>query len=218
MTTQPPIPIVASDKEVTQFILEALCRWVNSIPQEKVRERLPSGAHVDSLVAGLEKRGIATEEFKGRLWARMEGRRWKRTTPTIKKCSASRLKKEMIFKGKKEAFPTAIVMLRSLLIKFAKEDDTFLERLYQSGRCSSPARKLIARTKESLFPKSPHLVENYAKRLIDDWFIGTNFSGEIIYSHIKTISEFAGLEFGKDVIVEFESSNGTIDISWQCKT
>jgi len=206
MSNSAPIPIVAPDLDVTQFIQRALYRWISSEPAEKIRARFASASHVDSLATGLEKRGIDAGEFKGRLWARMLGQPWKpdpKSTPAPSERATTGSTLKLILKGKEISFKSNIDMLHELLKALAGKDDTFLERLYNSGLVSGRTRKLIAQTPEDLYD-NPKVRDQYVRRLPGGWLLGTNLDSVRIHDYIKIISGFAGLEFGKDIVVKLE--------------
>jgi predicted type IV restriction endonuclease len=92
---------------------------------------------------------------------------------------------------------------RDVLIKifreFAERDPGFLERfaaLPKHGR----KRRYLARTREELYPDSPHLADN-AYEVRPGWWVDTHASRAGIETRIKMACEVAGAKYGKDLIV-----------------
>ncbi len=61
-------------------------------------------------------------------------------------------------------------------------------------------RRYLARTREDLYPGSPHLVDN-AYEVRTGWWIDTRASRAGIEKRIKMACEVAGVKYGKDLIV-----------------
>jgi hypothetical protein len=84
--------------------------------------------------------------------------------------------------------------------EFAERDPSFLERfaaLPKHGR----KRRYLARTREELYPGSPHLVDN-AYEVRPGWWIDTHSSRAGIETRIKMACEVAGVRYGKDLLVK----------------
>jgi hypothetical protein len=75
-----------------------------------------------------------------------------------------------------------------------------LERI-RGGR----VRPHVARTKEGLFPGSPHLAENNnnSRKLSFGWYVDVNNSKDTVKIIIKKACQAANVEFGKDVLLQF---------------
>jgi hypothetical protein len=83
--------------------------------------------------------------------------------------------------------------------EFAERDPSFLERfaaLPKHGR----KRRYLARTREELYPDSPHLADN-AYEVRPGWWIDTHASRAGIETRIKMACEVAGVKYGKDLLV-----------------
>jgi predicted type IV restriction endonuclease len=92
---------------------------------------------------------------------------------------------------------------REVLIRvfgeFAERDPSFLERfaaLPKHGR----KRRYLAPSREELYPGSPHLVDN-AYELRAGWWLDPHASRAGIETRIKMACEVAGVEYGKDLLV-----------------
>lgn len=83
----------------------------------------------------------------------------------------------------------------------AEGDSTFLERF--AGRKHGAKRRYIAKDKYELYPgMPPKESELYSKQLTSGWYIGTHYEKKVMARIIEMACEVAGLEFGKDLIVE----------------
>ncbi len=83
--------------------------------------------------------------------------------------------------------------------QFAERDPSFLERfaaLPKHGR----KRRYLARTREELYPGSSHLVDN-AYEVRPGWWVDTYASRAGIETCIRMACEVAGVQYGKDLIV-----------------
>ncbi len=92
---------------------------------------------------------------------------------------------------------------REVLIKvfgeFVERDPTFLERfaaLPKHGR----KRRYLARSREELYPGSPHLIDN-AHELRPGWWLDPHASRAAIETRIRMGCEVAGVDYGKDLLV-----------------
>ena len=92
---------------------------------------------------------------------------------------------------------------REVLIKvfgeFVERDPTFLERfaaLPKHGR----KRQYLARSREELYPGSPHLIDN-AHELRPGWWLDPHASRAAIETRIRMGCEVAGVDYGKDLLV-----------------
>lgn len=99
---------------------------------------------------------------------------------------------------------------RDLLIKTLQlmeaRDPTFLNR-FAEKMSSNKERRYIARSKQELFPSSPHLAStaSYSSELIpgSGWWIDHNLSLRSVEKVIQKACEVADLEYGVDVKVDF---------------
>lgn len=110
--------------------------------------------------------------------------------------------KKISFKNKQGADAMAIV-LRAL----QERKSDLCERIYESdwnwGKAGTRLR--IARSPEELYPAkhNRHLKGRY-KEINADWVVSTNHKRPTIENIIKHVTEVAGLEFGKDIIINFD--------------
>jgi predicted type IV restriction endonuclease len=93
---------------------------------------------------------------------------------------------------------------REVMVKvfdeLAKRDPTFLERfaaLPKHGR----KRRYLARTKEALYPGSPHLVVN-AYQLRPDWWCDPHASRAGIARRIRMACEVAKIRYGEELSID----------------
>ena len=100
-----------------------------------------------------------------------------------------------VIRGEKVETRSARETLAALIVKFDREDSTFMERFYVASTTRS--RRLVSRNRSNLYDKT-HLAE-HAMKLENGWWLGTNLSRNQIRSHIKTACTVAGIEFGKDL-------------------
>ncbi len=75
-----------------------------------------------------------------------------------------------------------------------------LERI-RGGR----SRPYVARTREALFPGSPHLAENdnYSRKLSCGLYLDVNNGEAAMKNIVEQACEAAGVQFGKDVVLQF---------------
>ncbi|MAK63656.1 MAG: hypothetical protein CMF75_02765 [Maricaulis sp.] len=87
---------------------------------------------------------------------------------------------------------------RLALIWLERTRPGLLSLLSQEG---TGRRRVVARSPEALYPRSPQLTK-HAEKLCDDWYVDVNLSREQKLARIKTACRLAGLEYDKDLIVE----------------
>ena len=90
------------------------------------------------------------------------------------------------------------------IAQFADLDADFLPRL---SKRATRARRLVARNPEDLYVKNPTLREKHATPLRvngEPWWVDTNLSRSACEKRIETMCEVAGLQFGKDLVLEFD--------------
>ena len=90
----------------------------------------------------------------------------------------------------------------SILNKLVEHYSGFLERLSEK---STKSRKIVARNPKELYFRKPHLAEKYAHRLTDQWWVDTNLSQLQCEQRLKTACDVAGLEWGRDLVLDFPS-------------
>ena len=98
----------------------------------------------------------------------------------------------------------AMVIVLQELQKQTHNSDLY-ERIYESdwnfGKTGT--RRRIAPSPEELYPVHPHLRKKF-KEINNNWVVSTNHARSTIVKIIKHVTEVAGLEFGKDIIVNFD--------------
>lgn len=85
-------------------------------------------------------------------------------------------------------------LLADGLRAFEAERPGTLEKLSQ---IKARSRRIVARDPKLLFDKG-HLAEEYAEKLSDGWFYGTNNSAETTNSWLRQACSIAGFTWGKD--------------------
>jgi predicted type IV restriction endonuclease len=101
--------------------------------------------------------------------------------------------------GQRHRARSARDVLIQVFRAFAEHDPAFLERfaaLPKHGR----KRRYLARTKEELYPASPHLADN-AYEVRPGWWVDTHASRAGIETRIKMACEVSGVTYGKDLTV-----------------
>ena len=81
-------------------------------------------------------------------------------------------------------------------------DSTFPERF--AARKHGRSRRYLAQDKYDLYPDQPDLCDNASRQLKCGWFIGTNWNNSTKQKIIRLACEVAGLEFGRDLIINFD--------------
>ena len=90
-------------------------------------------------------------------------------------------------------------VLMQVFRQFAERDPSFLERFAAPPK-RGRKRRYLARTREELYPGSPHLVDN-AYEVRPGWWVDTHASRAGIETRIRMACEVAGVQYGKDLIV-----------------
>jgi hypothetical protein len=108
----------------------------------------------------------------------------------------------LILRGKAHSYNNAKDAMVIVLRELAKADATFLERCYLHPDAQGRKRRYIARTPEELYPDREDLRE-MREPLPGGWLVATNLNNILKKTIIRVAAEVAGLDFGKDVIVEF---------------
>jgi len=109
---------------------------------------------------------------------------------------------KLILRGKAYPYQNAKDAMVIVLRELAKGDPTFLERCSQHPDAQGRKRRYIARTPEELYPDREDL-RDMREALPGGWLVATNLNNILKKTIIKLATEVAGLDFAKDVIVEF---------------
>jgi hypothetical protein len=108
----------------------------------------------------------------------------------------------LILLGKAFPYGNAKEAMLLVLRELSKTDSAFLERCSLHPNAQGRKRRYIARTPEELYPDREDLRE-MRESLPDGWLVATNLNNVLKKTIIRLAAEVAGLEFGKDVAVEF---------------
>jgi len=85
---------------------------------------------------------------------------------------------------------------RTLLAELAASHPLFLEAFSEErGR----GRRMVARTPEALFARSPHLARRHAEPLVFGWYFDSNLSAEQAGKRARIAARLCGLHYGSDV-------------------
>ena len=85
-----------------------------------------------------------------------------------------------------------------------RREPGFLQRFYEDERNYGKTRRIIAQDVRGLYETANPLYEKAYKQLGGDWIIATYNNKRIIERNIRIAAEVAGLEFGKDIIINFD--------------
>ena len=88
----------------------------------------------------------------------------------------------------------------SCLKALAERDSQFLEAL---SKKQTRSRRIVARNPRDLYLRRPQLAENHASKLVGPWWADTNLSRQQCEKRLQTACSVAGLEFGRDLGLEF---------------
>lgn len=99
-------------------------------------------------------------------------------------------------------------LLRRVLLHLAKVRPGYMEKVakYETRR----GRRLIARTPEALYPKSPHLAA-LAEKLDGQWWFDTNVSRQQVQTYLGVLSELAGLSSRPTINKRSEKTTLTLE-------
>jgi len=177
--------------------------------RRKAHARLPGGWWID---AGMPDKGrlikkacqMAGLEFGRDLVVHFRKRRSSPASPTLQPRREARQVHEGSYSftlhGETQRFRTSADLIAAVFTAFAKKDPGFCERFGERHR----GRKLVyvARSREELFPRHPHLAKSAARELPGGYFLGTHMGSARKEELIRWACEVAGVEFGRDLTVE----------------
>ncbi len=109
---------------------------------------------------------------------------------------------KLVLLGKAYAYHNAKDAMVIVLRELAKSDPSFLERCSQHPDSQGRKRRYLARTPEELYPDREDL-RDMRDTLPGGWLVATNLNNVLKKTIISLAAEVAGLQFGKDVVVEF---------------
>lgn len=177
--------------------------------RRKAHARLPGGWWID---AGMPDKGrlikkacqMAGVEFGRDLVVHFRKRRSSHASPALPPRREARQVHEGSYSftlhGKTQRFRTSADLIAAVFTAFAKKDPGFCERFGERYR----GRKLVyvARSREELFPRHPHLAKSAARELPGGYFLGTHMGSARKEELIRRACEVAGVRFGRDFTVE----------------
>ncbi len=106
--------------------------------------------------------------------------------------------------GQKYTEPDAISALIFVLRKLAERDFGFLDRF--AKQAPGRTRNHIAKTRSEVYPGKPDL-QAYSTEIAPGWWLGTNVANRDKDRLVKIACDVSGLQFGKDLIIEFPNAN-----------
>lgn len=115
--------------------------------------------------------------------------------------SSSARRGQLVVLGKTYAYQNAKDAMVIVLRELATRDPTFLERCSQHPDAQGRKRRYIARTPEGLYPDREDLRE-MRDVLPGGWLVATNLNNILKNTILRLAAKVAGLEFGKDIVVE----------------
>lgn len=119
--------------------------------------------------------------------------------PTPSSRTRSKGQTWFILHGHQYACRNATDVMVSVFERLAENDSTFSERF--AARKHGRSRRYLARDKYELYPGKPKLCEDESQQLTCGWFVSTNWNTSSKSKIIKLACEVAGLEFGRDLII-----------------
>jgi hypothetical protein len=109
---------------------------------------------------------------------------------------------ELILLGMHHPYANAKDAIVIILTELAKRNSGFLEKLSRHPDIRGKKRHYIARTSAEIYPDRPDLQTHHAT-LPGGWLLGTNISNFIKERIVRAATEVAGLEYGRDIVVDF---------------
>jgi hypothetical protein len=88
---------------------------------------------------------------------------------------------------------------RSILLRLNNDHPKFLDAFSKEG---NKARAIVARSREDIYLKSPHLI-NCAELLIDGWWYDTNLSEDQVAKRVEKACKLLNLDYQSDIILHF---------------
>jgi hypothetical protein len=89
-------------------------------------------------------------------------------------------------------------VLQSCLVELEKRRPGLLETL--GGMVFGRTRRLVARDPMELYPGRPDLSDRHLP-LVKGWVVAVNHNKKSIFDHLRRVSEVAGIEFGRELVV-----------------
>ena len=111
---------------------------------------------------------------------------------------------ELVILGKSFHYGEASEAMVIVFKELERRKPGFWQRFYKDGRNHGKTRRIIAQDPRELYDHA-HL-EKFHKQLGGNWVIATNHSRSAKKNIIRIAADVAGLEFGRDIIVNFDDS------------
>ena len=110
---------------------------------------------------------------------------------------------ELVILGKsfhyREASEAMVIVFKEL----ERHGPGFCRRFYNDPRNHGRTRRIITQDVSRLYDRA-HLAK-FHRQLVGSWVIGTNYNKQTIEKNIRIAAEVAGMEFGRDIIVNFDA-------------
>ena len=106
-----------------------------------------------------------------------------------------------VFRGQQYPRRNPTEVMVSIFEILAENDSTFTERF--AARKHGRKRRYLAQDKYELYPDDPDLCDSASRQLTGGWYVSTNWSTAGKGKIIRLACEVAGLEFDKDLVVNF---------------
>ena len=106
-----------------------------------------------------------------------------------------------VFRGQRHECRNHTEVMVEVFEKLVENDSLFPEKF--EARRHGRSRRYLARDKYELYPGNPDLCEGKSHQLTNGWFISTHWNSRSKIKIVQLACEVAGLEFGKDLAVNF---------------
>ena len=123
-------------------------------------------------------------------------------SPTSVRPKTTSRRGTLVVSGKEFPYGNAKEAVAIVLSELQSADPTFLQRLSQHPKSRGRKRRYVAQSSEDLYPDRPDLRKRH-KQLSDNWLLSTYIDARIKKAIIQAAAEVAGLQLGRDIIVEF---------------
>lgn len=169
--------VIEMDLDAHQLI-EAQRQSLEETQLDIVKRALRSAAReaVSSGTLSPRPNGLARERRTGTYPVFLDGTRW-------------------LAGSQKAAYKKALAWI-------AGRKPSLLQRLSEE---MAGTRRIVARSHSALYPRKPDLAATLAPEILcDGWYVDLNLSKDQKIKRLMTACALAGLEYGKDVVVEFD--------------
>lgn len=108
---------------------------------------------------------------------------------------------ELVILGKSFPCKNPTEVMVTVFQELERREPGFWQRFYNDPRNHRKTRRIIAQDVRGLYETANPLYEKAYKQLGGDWIIATYNSKQIKERNIRIAAEVAGLEFGRDIII-----------------